>query len=54
MHATIKAILSERLGIDCGDPRLPTPPLTSQQRSTVLKNAEALGLTRVAVAQAGD
>ena len=54
MHATIKALLSERLGIDCGDPRPPTPPLTSEQRSAVLKRAEELGLTRMAVAQAGD
>jgi dihydrodipicolinate synthase/N-acetylneuraminate lyase len=54
MHATLKALLSERLGIDCGAPRLPTPPLTSEQRSIVLKRAEEIGLTRVAVAQAGD
>jgi N-acetylneuraminate lyase len=54
MHATLKALLSERLGIDCGAPRLPTPPLTSEQQSIVLKRAEEIGLTRVAVAQAGD
>ena len=54
MHATLKALLSERLGIDCGDPRPPTPPLTSEQRSAVLRRAEEIGLTRVAVAQAGD
>ncbi len=53
MHATLKALLSERLGIDCGDPRPPTPPLTSEQRSAVLRRAEEFGLTRVAVAQAG-
>lgn len=54
MHATLKTLLSERLGIDCGAPRLPTPPLTNEQRSAVLKRAEEIGLTRVAVAQAGD
>ena len=54
MHATLKTLLSERLGIDCGAPRLPTPPLTNEQRSAVLKRAEEIGLTRIAVAQAGD
>ena len=53
-HATAKAILSERLGIDCGEPRLPTPPLTSEQRATVVRRVEELGIGRLAVAQAGD
>ena len=54
-HATAKVILSERLGVDCGEPRLPTPPLTREQRSMVLRRAEELGIGRVAVvAQAGD
>ncbi len=52
IHATAKAVLSERLGIDCGDPRLPGLPLTPQQRAEILRRASELGLTRVAVAPA--
>ena len=54
LHATVKAVLSERLGIDCGSPRAPGRPLTDAQRSDVLRKAAELGLTRVAVAQPGD
>ena len=54
MHAVIKALLSYRLGIDVGDPRLPTKPLTSQQRDQVIATAEAIGVGRVAVAQSDD
>ena len=54
LHATAKAALSERLGIDCGAPRPPGQPLTSEQRSVVLKRMEELGISKVAVAQAGD
>ena len=49
-HATIKTVLSERLGIDCGDPRPPGLPLTSEERASLLSQAAELGLTRVAVA----
>ena len=52
--ATPKAVLSERLGIDCGDPRPPGRPLTEEQRASLLRKAAELGLTRLAVAQAGD
>lgn len=52
IHATAKAVLSERLGIDCGDPRLPGLPLTPQQRAEILRSASRLGLTRVATAPA--
>ncbi len=52
IHATAKAVLSERLGIDCGDPRLPGLPLTPQQRAEILRGASRLGLTRVAMAPA--
>ncbi len=31
-HATAKAILSERLGMDCGGPRGPSQPLSAAQR----------------------
>lgn len=54
MHAVIKALLSYRLGIDVGDPRLPTQPLTSEQRDHVIATAEAMGVGRVAVAQSDD
>ena len=52
--STIKVILSERLGIDCGEPRPPSLPLSPEQRAYALKRAAELGLTRVAVAQSGD
>jgi dihydrodipicolinate synthase/N-acetylneuraminate lyase len=49
LHATTKVVLSERLGIDCGDPRPPGFPLTKSQRQHVLKRAAELGLSRVMV-----
>ena len=48
-HAIIKAVLSERLGIDCGDPRPPALPLTAEQRTALSKRVAELGLTRVDV-----
>ena len=54
LHATVKAVLSERLGIDCGSPRAPGRALTESQRADVLRKAADLGLTRVAVAQSDD
>jgi dihydrodipicolinate synthase/N-acetylneuraminate lyase len=54
MHAAAKAVLGERLGIDCGDPRLPTPPLAPEIKADVVRRAEALGIGRVAVAQSDD
>ncbi len=54
MHPTLKAVLSERLGIDCGDPRPPGLPLTPEQRAILVADLERLGLTRVAVAQSDD
>ncbi len=52
--ATIKAVLSERLGIDCGDPRPPTPPMTAEARAEALRSAAEMGLTAVAVGSADD
>lgn len=49
LHGTTKVVLSERLGIDCGDPRPPGLPLTTEQRQQVLRRAADLGLTRVTV-----
>ncbi len=54
MHRVIKGLLSYRLGIDVGDPRLPTSPLTPEQREMVIARAEAIGVGRVAVAQSDD
>lgn len=53
-HGVLKAMISERLGIDCGDPRLPTLPLTPELREEVIRRAEALGVGRIAVAQSDD
>ena len=43
-HAVMKAVLSERLGIDCGAPRPPASPLTSKQRADLNKRIAELGL----------
>jgi N-acetylneuraminate lyase len=45
----IKALVSERLGIDCGAPRPPFAPLTAEQIAHVRDEAARLGLTKVAV-----
>jgi len=42
----MKAVLGHRIGLDCGDPRLPAAPLTSQQKHEVIRMAEKLGLGR--------
>jgi len=44
-HALIKAALSERLGIDCGNPRPPGAPLTKEQRATLRERLGELGMT---------
>lgn len=54
LHAVTKAVLSERLGLDCGDPRPPGLPLSAEHREIVRSRAEALGLTRVAVGRSDD
>jgi dihydrodipicolinate synthase/N-acetylneuraminate lyase len=44
-HAAFKAVLSEKLGIDCGSPRAPIPSLTDDARASVfaaLKGAGAM------------
>jgi len=53
LHPTIKAVLSERLGVDCGEPRRPGLPLSAERRAVVLAAAAKLGLTRVAVKTSG-
>jgi dihydrodipicolinate synthase/N-acetylneuraminate lyase len=54
LHATVKFILSERLGIDCGDPRPPGRPLTAEQKEQVRRKIAEMGLTKVAVPQGDD
>ena len=54
LHAGTKAILSERLGIDCGAPRPPGQPITPEQRTMMQKRLNELGIVRAAVAQSGD
>jgi dihydrodipicolinate synthase/N-acetylneuraminate lyase len=51
---TIKVVLSERLGIECGDPRPPTPPMSAEARAEALRRAAEMGLTAVAVGSADD
>ena len=48
--STPKAVLGERLGIDCGDPRLPLLPMTPEQRAECLRRAAEMGLTKAPVA----
>jgi 4-hydroxy-tetrahydrodipicolinate synthase len=43
-QAIIKAVLSERLGIDCGAPRPPGAPLTAEQRAALRERLKALKL----------
>ncbi len=45
----IKALLSHRLGIDCGSPRPPGSPLTGEQTKRLLQRAEELGLGQVSI-----
>ena len=54
LHAGTKAILSERLGVDCGAPRPPGQPITPEQRTMMQKRLNELGIGRASVAQSGD
>lgn len=42
----MKAVLSHRIGVDCGDPRLPAGPLSPEQKVQIVQLAEDLGLDR--------
>jgi dihydrodipicolinate synthase/N-acetylneuraminate lyase len=44
--ASVKAVISERLGIDCGSPRPPLPSLTPEERASVIQRATKLGLVK--------
>lgn len=48
-HAIAKAVLSARLGIDCGDPRPPMQALTAEERAALLGRAAEIGLGTVAI-----
>jgi dihydrodipicolinate synthase/N-acetylneuraminate lyase len=48
--AIIKTVLSERLGIDCGDPRPPSLPLTAEERAELMRKVTELGLAKVEMA----
>ena len=43
-HAAIKAIIGQRLGIDCGEPRPPGEALTADERAQLADKVVALGL----------
>ena len=45
--ASMKALISEKLGIDCGDPRPPQRPLTSEESAFVIRTAAALGMMEI-------
>ena len=40
----LKAALSERLGVECGDPRPPQLPLSAEQRDALAERMEVLGV----------
>jgi len=48
-HAIAKAVIGARLGIDCGDPRLPGQALTKDERTAILRRAAEIGLETVSV-----
>jgi len=48
-HAIAKAVLSARLGIDCGDPRPPSQALTRDERAALMRRAVELGLVEAHV-----
>jgi dihydrodipicolinate synthase/N-acetylneuraminate lyase len=43
-HATIKAAVGIRIGVDCGPPRAPGEPVTPEERKNLEKMIEGLGL----------
>lgn len=46
-HAIAKAVLSKRLGIDCGNPRPPMQALTAAEHKDLMEALEKLGLEKV-------
>ena len=43
-HSSAKAALTERLGIDCGSARLPTPPLSAEGKKMLVDHMSKLGI----------
>ena len=54
VHSGTKAVLTERLGIDCGNGRLPNPPLEGTRRTEVLYRVSAMGIGPVPIPSSGD
>ena len=54
LHATVKAAIGERLGIDCGAPRPPGQPISPEGRAEVVRTLAALGISSAPVLQADD
>ncbi len=48
-HGNLKALLSERLGIDCGAPRPPGAAPSEEQRAHIVAASAEMGIGRVAV-----
>lgn len=48
-HGNLKALLSERLGIDCGAPRSPGAAPSEEQRARIVSAAAEMGVGRVVV-----
>ncbi len=47
VHSGTKAVLTERLGINCGSGRLPNPPLEGKRRENILQRVADLGIGAV-------
>ena len=43
---SILAVVSQRIGVECGDPRRPLRPLRSDERETLLAQVEDIGIWR--------
>ena len=54
VHSGTKAVLTERLGIDCGSGRLPTPPLAGTRRDSILQRVSDLGIGKIMSVAADD
>ena len=54
VHSGTKAVLTERLGIDCGSGRLPNPPLAGTQRDSILQRVSDLGIGKIMSVAADD
>ena len=54
VHSGTKAVLTARLGIDCGSGRLPNPPLEGARRAEVLSRVSAMGIGPVPIPSSRD